>query len=161
MQKTPKKLLLMLRLMRWWPPFLGMGIRVSKISPDLDFLEVELKARFWNKNYVGTAFGGALMAMTDPFFMLMLMQKIGSKYFVWDKATNIRFKKPGRGKLTARFEMPNNVVDNIRRQADDLDKIEPIFNVDIKDKEGNVVATVEKLLSIKRKDKVRSYREKS
>ena len=50
-------------LRRWinfWPPFLGAGIRVKHIAPDMKAVDVEMKLRWWNANYVGTHFGGSL-----------------------------------------------------------------------------------------------------
>src|SRR5712691_11295185 len=38
-------------LRRWinlWPPFLGAGIRVKHIAPDMKAVDVEMKLRFWN-----------------------------------------------------------------------------------------------------------------
>jgi len=58
-------------LRRWinlWPPFLGAGIRIQRIAPDMKAIDVEMKLRWWNANYVGTQFGGSLFAMTDPFY---------------------------------------------------------------------------------------------
>jgi hypothetical protein len=95
-------------LRRWinlWPPFLGMGIRIRRIAPDMKAVDVEMKLRFWNANYVGTHFGGSLFAMTDPFYMLMLMANLGRDYIVWDKAATIRYKKPGRGTVRAEFRI--------------------------------------------------------
>ena len=74
-------------------------------------IDVEMKLRFWNKNYVGTHFGGSLYAMTDPFFMLMLLDNLGPEYLVWDKAATICFKKPGRGKVRAEFRLSDEQVD--------------------------------------------------
>ena len=79
-------------LRRWinfWPPFLGAGIRIQQIAPDLKSVDVEMKLRWWNANYVGTQFGGSLFAMTDAFYMLMLMANLGSDYMGWDKAASI------------------------------------------------------------------------
>lgn len=81
----------LLKLINFWPPFIGTGIRVKSISKDFTDITVELKLRFWNKNYVGTQFGGSIYAMTDPFYMLILMENLGREYIVWDKAANIRF----------------------------------------------------------------------
>src|SRR6267154_5665180 len=70
-------------LRRWinfWPPFLGAGIRVTHIAPDMKAVDVEMKLRFWNANYVGTHFGGSLFAITDAFYMLMLS-------LIWDAIT--------------------------------------------------------------------------
>src|SRR6266436_1108157 len=83
-------------LRRWinlWPPFLGAGIRIQNIAPDMKAVDVEMKLRFWNANYVGTHFGGSLFAMTDAFYMLMLMHQLGDEYIVWDKAASIRYRK--------------------------------------------------------------------
>ena len=87
---------LMLRLVNIWPPMAGAGIRV-RWGADLKSVDVELKLRFWNRNYVGTHYGGSLYSMTDPFYMLMLMNNLGPGYIVWDKAAAIRFRKPGKG----------------------------------------------------------------
>ena len=83
------------RAVNFWPPFLGAGIRVKHISPDMKFIEVQMKLRWWNANYVGTHFGGSLFAMTDAFYMLMLMANLGRDYIVWDKTASIRYRKPG------------------------------------------------------------------
>jgi len=92
-------------LRRWinlWPPFLGAGIRVKHIAPDMMSVDVEMKLRWWNANYVGTHFGGSLFAMTDAFYRLMPMANLGPQtwgrdYMVWDKAASIRYRKPGKG----------------------------------------------------------------
>jgi len=114
-------------------------------------IDVEMKLRFWNKNYVGTHFGGSLYAMTDPFFMLMLLDNLGPEYLVWDKAATIRFKKPGRGKVRAEFRLSDEQVDEIRRAVAANGKAEPTFVVQVKDEAGEVVAEVEKVLWVKRK----------
>ena len=141
-------------LRRWinlWPPFLGAGIRVKHIAPDMKAVEVEMKLRWWNANYVGTHFGGSLYSMTDPFFMLMLIDNLGPEYLVWDKAATIRFKKPGRGKVRAEFRLSDEQIDEIRRAAAANGKTEPTFVVQVKDETGEVVAEVEKVLWVKRK----------
>lgn len=141
------------KLINLWPPFLGAGIRVKKISDDFTSIDVEMKLRFWNKNIVGTQFGGSIYAMTDPFYMLILMQNLGKDYIVWDKAADIRFKAPGKGKLTAHFNISKDRIAEIKQQADDNYKVEPKFTVQIKDESGLVVAEVDKLLYVRRKDK--------
>ena len=84
-------------LMNVWPPFLGAGIRVKRLQPDWKEVDVEMKLRGWNSNYVGTHYGGSLYSMADPFYMLMLIENVGRNYIVWDKSASIRFKKPEKG----------------------------------------------------------------
>jgi hypothetical protein len=145
-------------LRRWinlWPPFLGAGIRVVHIAPDSKAIDVEMKLRFWNANYVGTHFGGSLFAMTDAFYMLMLMAHLGSDYIVWDKASSIRYRNPGRGKVRAEFRMTDGQLNDIREKLKTLSKYEPVFTIEVKDGQGTVIAEVEKVLHIRRKDRSR------
>ena len=46
----------LMRLIRFWPPFLGAGITVPHIADDFQTIDVEMTLRFWNRNYVGTHF---------------------------------------------------------------------------------------------------------
>src|SRR5437763_2060046 len=68
-----------------WPPFLGAGIRVKRIASDMKAIDVEMKLRWWNANYVGTHFGGSLFAITDAFYRLMLMTNLGRDYMCGTK----------------------------------------------------------------------------
>src|ERR1700733_15248710 len=150
-------------LRRWinlWPPFLGAGIRVKRIAPDMKAVDVEMKLRFWNANYVGTQFGGSLFAMTDAFYMLMLMANLGEDYVVWDKAATIRYRKPGRGTVRAEFRLSDSQIDDIREKLKTLPKYEPVFAVEVRDECGIVIAEVEKLLHVRRKDSSSHPREK-
>jgi hypothetical protein len=115
-------------------------------------MDVEMPLRFWNRNFVGTHFGGSLYAMCDPFFMIILIQNLGRDYIVWDKAATIRFKKPGKGLMTATFHIPRERIEEIRAQADAKGKIEPTFHVTVTDTDDNVIAEVDKLLYVRRKE---------
>jgi hypothetical protein len=142
-------------LRRWinlWPPFLGAGIRVAHIAPDMKAVDVEMKLRWWNANYVGTHFGGSLFAMTDAFYMLMLMANLGRDYIVWDKVASIRYRKPGRGTVRTEFRLTEAQIEDIREKLKTLPKYEPTFSVEVKDEAGIVIAEVEKLLYVRRKD---------
>ena len=140
------------RLLRFYPPYLGAGVRVTHVSDDFRTANVEMPLRFYNKNYVGTHFGGSLYSMCDPLYMLMLINILGPDYIVWDKAASIRFKKPGKGVVKATFHIPEERIAEIRAAADTHGKVEPQFQVSITDSEGNVVAEVEKLLYVRRKN---------
>ena len=63
-----------------YPPLLGAGIRITRIRPDWKEVDVEMRLRWWNANYVGTQYGGSLYSMTDPFFMVMLINILGHDY---------------------------------------------------------------------------------
>ena len=134
-----------------WAPFLGAGIRIKRFDPAWKEIDVEMKLRWWNSNYVGTHYGGSLYSMADPFFMLMLIENLGKDYIVWDKSASIRFKKPGRGTVFASFRLSEDQIREIKQAVDAQGKIERTFIAEIKDDFGNVIAEVEKLLHIRRK----------
>ena len=135
-----------------WPPFLGAGIRVRRLASDWTEIDVEMKLRWWNRNYVGTHYGGSLYSMADPFFMLMLIENLGKDYIVWDKSASIRFKKPGRGTVSASFRLFSEQVQEIKQALNTQEKIERAFTVEVKDESGSVIAVIEKLLHVRRKD---------
>ena len=139
-----------LRLLRFYPPYLGAGIRLTHVAEDLGAIEVEMPLRAWNQNYVGTQFGGSLYSMCDPFFMLMVMIQLGPGYVVWDKSARIDFLKPGRGTVRARFEVPAERLEAIRAEVEARGKSNPVFEVTIADGSGESIARVEKVLSIRR-----------
>ena len=138
-----------LRLLNLYPPYRGAGVRVRPAA-DLRTFEVRMKLHWWNRNFVGTHFGGSLYAMCDPFFMLILIEALGRDYVVWDKAATIRFRRPGRSTVKATFHIPQERIDEIRAAADAGGKVEPVFTMEVVDEMGEVVADVEKLLYVRR-----------
>jgi hypothetical protein len=138
-------------VMNLWAPFLGAGIRIKRFDPDWRAVDVEMKLRWWNSNFVGTHYGGSLYSLADPFFMIMLIENLGKDYIVWDKAASIRFKKPGRGTVFASFRLSEEQISEIRQAADAQGKIERNFTVQVTDDSGNVIAEIEKLLHIRKK----------
>src|SRR5262249_23975379 len=134
-----------------WGPFLLSGIRVTRVAEDMRSVDVRMAMRPWNRNYVGTHFGGSLFAMADPWFMVLLIELLGPGYLVWDKTGTIRFRKPGRGTVQARFEIPPERREEIRRAGAAGGKVEPVFVARITDAAGETVAEVEKLVSVRKR----------
>lgn len=139
------------KLINFWPPFLGAGIKVLYISKNFDEIRVSLKSSFYNKNYLGTAFGGSIYSMVDPFYVLMLLQLLGKGYIVWDQAATIKFIKPGRTDLFATFKISKEEVSRIKSELGNQNKIAPIYQVEIKNKEGELIALVDKTIYIRKK----------
>ncbi|UXY53259.1 MULTISPECIES: DUF4442 domain-containing protein [Pseudomonas] len=147
------------RFLRWalniYPPYLGAGVRVRQISADFRLVRVKLALGWYNRNYVGTQFGGSLYSMTDPFFMLMLMNLLGRDYIVWDKAASIDFVSPGKGPVYAEFRIDDALLARIRQHTADGEKYLPELHVDVRDGEGTLVARVHKTLYVRLKPRAR------
>lgn len=143
------------RTTRWllnlWPPFIGAGIHVEYLAADWSEARVRMRQWLHNTNIFGTHFGGSLFAMTDPFFALLMLHRLGRDYVVWDKASSIDYRLPARGTVRAVFTMDEAQVEAARQATADGGKYEPRFSVPIVDSRGDVVASVEKVLYIRRK----------
>lgn len=137
--------------MNAWPPFFFSGIRVQRMSADLRHVRVRLRRLPATTNYVGTLFGGSLFAMTDPFWMMMIMRNLGPGYVVWDKAAEIEFVAPGRSSVTATFELTGDVVDELREAAADGSKVLRWFENEIVTDDGTVVARSRKQIYVRRR----------
>lgn len=139
------------RLFNVWPPFLFTGIHVRTLSAGWPHARVELRMRPWNRNYVGTHFGGSLFAMTDPFWMIMVMECLGRDYIVWDKAADIEFVQPGRGIVHAELRVTDALLDEIRSASAGGEKFLHWCPVDFINSQGEVVARVRNQLYVRRK----------
>ncbi|MGP9833187.1 DUF4442 domain-containing protein [Marinobacter sp. NSM] len=141
----------MRRLMSTFAPYLGAGVKVTKIADDFSSATVEMRQHWYNTNYVGTHFGGSLYSMVDPMYMLLLMRRLGNDYLVWDKAASIDFIRPGKGRVQARFELTDDRLEEIRNATASGDKYLPEWTVDIVDDSGEIVARVHKILYVRKK----------
>ncbi len=137
--------------MNCWFPFVGSAIHITTMSKDMRHVVVRMKLRWYNRNFVGTHFGGALFAMTDPFYMMMILTNLGSQYIVWDKHSSIVYRQPGRGTVWAQFTLSAEQIALCKEAADTHGKYEQEFSVNIVDKHGTVIATVSKMIYIRRK----------
>ncbi len=148
MTRRPNWRLRVMRKMHWWPPLLGAGIRVTRMDEDFRAVDVEMRLTWRNRNIMGAHFGGSLYAMTDPFYMMMLMENLGREYIVWDKAAAIRYKRPGMGTVRAEFRLSVEKINEVRAVLETEDRVEPVFLIEVKDAEGKVVTEVDKTIYI-------------
>jgi len=142
------------RRLRWGfnliPAYRGTGARVTYIASDFREVRVRLPLSWRTRNYVGTIFGGSLYGAVDPVYMIMLIKILGPRYTVWDKAASIRFRRPGRSTLDARFVVDEEEIRTIRELAEKSPSIDRVYRVDLADEKGVVHASVEKTVYIRK-----------
>ena len=134
-----------------FPAYRGTGGKITYVADDWREVRVEVPLSRRTKNYVGTIFGGSMYGAVDPIHMVMLIKALGPGYVVWDKAGTIRFRKPGRSTLHARFTLDDAELDAIRAALQDTRAIERTYTIQLVDRDGVVHAEVEKLIHIRRK----------
>src|SRR5262249_40282748 len=142
------------RRFRWlcnlFPAYRGTGGRVTYVASDFGEVRVRLPLSWRTRNYVGTIFGGSLYGAVDPFCMLMLMFRLGRGYTVWDKSATVRFRKPGRGTLLARCVVDDTEIAAVRKALETIPSIDRVYTIDLTDRDGNVCATVEKTVYVRK-----------
>ena len=151
MRMTPRRLAIVMSL---WIPNLFSGIRVKRFSSDWTQATVELHVNVFTRNYVKTAFGGSMSAMTDPYYFMLVRHQLGREYMVWDTRGEIEFVKPGRGVLTAHFEVPRSKAQELRERARGGAKVLEWFETDITDRSAEVVARVRREVYVREKKRV-------
>lgn len=139
------------RLLNIYGPYLGAGVRVTHVANDFREIRVSMKLRWYNRNAVGTHFGGSLYSMVDPHLMLMLMKLLGPGYLVWDKSAAIEFVRPGTGTLTAVINIDEDTLQTIKETIAVKRKYQPKFSIDVVDQQNKVVCRVEKVLYVRKK----------
>lgn len=139
------------KAIRFYGPFFGAAVRPTAISEDYRHVRVEMPLTFYNRNYMGTQFGGSLYAMVDPWYMLMLIKNLGDDYIVWDKSACISFKKPGRKKVIADFNLTQDKIDEVLKEVAANVKTDVKFKVEIRDVDGTLIAEVDKVVYVRRK----------
>ena len=143
-------------LLRWrlnlFPAFWCTGARLTHLAPDLREIRLRLPLSLRTRNYVGTIFGGSMYAAVDPIYMVMLIENLGSGYEVWDKAATIRFRRPARETLHARFVLDDEELAAIRRAVQQEGRVDRTYDVELASADGTVHAEVEKVIHVRRRD---------
>jgi hypothetical protein len=140
---------------RWkfnlFPAYRRSGGRVLYISEDYRQMRVKIPLNWQTRNYVGTIYGGSMYGGIDPIYMLMLIKTLGKDYIVWDKAATIRFKRPGKETLFADFKLTQEELVEIKAILQEQKSVDRIYNVELKDKNGQIHCLIEKTLYIAKK----------
>ena len=148
------------RLLRWgfnlFPAYRRTGARITYIAADLHEVRIKLPLNWKTRNYVGTVFGGSMFGAVDGVHMVMLMKLLGPDYAVWDKGSTVSFKRPARTTLYARIMIDEHELESIRTELVDSSKLDRVFHVDWTDAAGNVHASIEKTIHVRRRDGTRN-----
>ena len=139
------------------PAFRGTGGRVEHVAHDLSHIRIRLPLSWRTKNVVGSLYGGSLFAVTDGVHPMMLMAALGDGVIVWDKAANIRYKKPGYSTLYADFLLDAGEVAKIKKSLLQNPELDRTYLVELKDEHGTVHTVVERTVYIADKN---YYRQK-
>jgi acyl-coenzyme A thioesterase PaaI-like protein len=139
------------RRLNSYPPYAGARIEVTHIAADASQIRVRMPLDESNVNLVGTHFGGSLYAMVDPHLMILLIERLGPDYVVWDRLASIDFVKPGRGTVRSVIRITEEEVAAIQEATASGDKHLHEWTLEILDEQDEVVARVEKTVYVRRR----------
>ena len=134
-----------------FPAYRCTGAKIKFISSDFREVHIKLGLNFFTRNYVGTVFGGSIFGALDPVYMVQLINILGKDYIVWDKSAEIRFLKPIKQKVYARFLITNEILDEIKNKVREQKSIDYELSAYFVDDKGKKYAEVKKLLFISNK----------
>jgi len=118
------------------PMYRRSTAKILSISKDMLCIAIKLPISYKNKNYVNSIFGGSMFSATDPIAMTQLISILGDNYVVWDKSSEIFFKRPAKENLYATFtftkEEVQAIIDNVATEKETT--ITKVISLTSKDK---------------------------
>ena len=106
----------------FFPTYRRTGGRICFLSNDWKEVHIKLGLNWTTRNYVGSVFGGCLFGALDPIYMIQLFHILGKEYVVWDKSATIKFIKPVKKTVFARFLITNELIDEIKAKIENKNK---------------------------------------
>ncbi len=135
-----------------FPAYRRTGARIKFLSDDWRDIHISLGLTWKTRNYVGSVFGGSIYGALDPIYMIQLINILGKDYVVWDQAATIKFLKPIKKKVFARFLITDEILADIisKVKANQKYSIELVTN--FQDGNGIIYAEVIKTIYIADKE---------
>ena len=138
----------------FYPVYRRTGARMTYIDDTWKEVRISIPLRLSTRNTMGSISGISMFGGVDPIYMVMLDKLMGPDFVVWDKSATIRFKRPGRSTLSARFRIEDSELEAIRTALETAPSTDRTYHIDLIDRAGKVCATVEKVIHIAAKEKV-------
>lgn len=122
--------------------------KLIDVSDDLHKVVITLRLNWKNKNYVGSIFGGSMLAATDPIYLIQLIQILGDDYVVWDKAVTARYKRPAKSRIYGTFLFSEEEIKDIKNKIAESHEIDITKTMNLIDEKQQIIATFSKILYI-------------
>ncbi|MDH5018821.1 DUF4442 domain-containing protein [Halobacterium rubrum] len=135
----------------YYPSYWSTGARVVSLANDFSHIRVKLPHNWRTKNPLGVTFGGSIYGAVDPIYVVLLRHRLGDAFTVWDRAAEVRFRKPGESTLYADVHLSDDEVDTLRELTPG-ESTDRVYDVELVDGDGECHAEVEKTVYVRRDD---------
>jgi acyl-coenzyme A thioesterase PaaI-like protein len=147
-------------IINFFPAYRRTGARIYFLSGDWKEIHIRLGLNWKTRNYVGSVFGGSIYGALDPLYMIQLMKILGKNYVVWDKSATIKFLKPIKKNVYARFLITSDILTKIITKVKAHQRYSVDLSINFQDENGIIYAEVIKTLYIADKDYYKTRNEK-
>lgn len=131
--------------MRLYPPLFFQRIWVMKFHRGFHGVTVKIGHSILNRNYNRSIFGGTIFSAADPFYALLfdqIMRRRGLTVRVWLKSAKIDYLKPGRSNLYFNITLDESQIAAAEHSLRTTGKFIKAFPMEIRNKNGEICATV-------------------
>lgn len=128
------------RLLSMYPAFLFFGARV-RFGKGFYKATLRLPLRWYFRNGHGTFFGGAILAISDPFPAIMLAKCIPWA-LTWTKTHQVDFLLPGKSTLWAEIHIPESEIQEVKEILTEKGKYIKTYEYYFCNKAGDQIALV-------------------
>ncbi|XDD50755.1 PaaI family thioesterase [Leptospira sp. WS92.C1] len=139
------------------PVYWRCGGRVVNYSKDFLNMKVKLPFKHKTRGWMGTHFGGSLYAFVDPIPLLLLKYNLGENYILWDTNGAIQYLKATSQDVFAEIKILPETLNQIQEECHRKKKTLLNLNIDIQEKNGDLVAKVGKTIYVRRKLERKKY----
>jgi acyl-coenzyme A thioesterase PaaI-like protein len=122
------------------PAYRHTGGRLCFLSADWKEVHIKLGLNWTTRNYVGSVFGGSIFGALDPIYMVQLINILGEEYVVWDKSATIKFIKPIKKTVFARFLITDELINEIKTKIEAKKKFTFNLAVTFQDEKESIYA---------------------
>lgn len=116
------------------------GIRVEEVGPGRCVLSLPEEP---NLNHFGTVYAGAIYTLGEvPGGVLFFATFDAERFFPLVKSSQIRYRRPGRGRLTVEASISAEEVARLEAEAVEHGKADYELELEVTDAQGEVVAVM-------------------
>lgn len=125
------------------------GLSVTELRRGKAVLRMPLRG---NRNHIGTMYAGALFTLAEvPGGALFLSSFDTRNYYPIVTELMIRFLKPAKGPVNVAVSIDDGDIERLQAEADEHGKARYVLMAELKDDEGEIVATSEAHYQLRRR----------
>ncbi len=129
------------RLVGWRLPFAGRNhFRVLALQPGYLKATIPLKP---NRNHINTLYAGALFTLAELPGGILALVNFDSTFYPILKSLTMSYLKTAKSDVTVEFWLDDAEVTRIQKEATKNGKCDFVLKGELKDKQGQIVATSE------------------